>query len=180
MKKLFLTLTAAVLSFTAMADEGMWLLPYLQKMNIKDMKAKGLKLSAEDIYSVNKSSLKDAIVIFGGGCTGEIVSEKGLIFTNHHCGYGSIQALSSVEHDYLKYGFWASNHSEEIPAPGLTVRFIRQISDVTAQIVGNIPANAAEIERNKIVAENVKNLQKELKKQKNKVYHLNLKIKMEN
>ena len=108
MKKLFLTLTAAVLSFTAMADEGMWLLPYLQKMNIKDMKAKGLKLSAEDIYSVNKSSLKDAIVIFGGGCTGEIVSEKGLIFTNHHCGYGSIQALSSVEHDYLKYGFWAS------------------------------------------------------------------------
>ena len=113
MKKALLTLAAAIVSFTAMADEGMWLLPYLQKMNIKDMKAKGCKLSAEDIYSVNKSSLKDAIVIFGGGCTGEIVSDKGLIFTNHHCGYGSIQALSSVEHDYLKNGFWASSHEEE-------------------------------------------------------------------
>jgi len=146
-----------------MADEGMWLLPYLQKMNIKDMKAKGCKLSAEDIYSINKNSIKDAIVIFGNGCTGEVVSSEGLLFTNHHCGYGSIQALSSVDHDYLKYGFWANNHSEEIPAPGLTVRFIRKISDVTAQITGNIPANAKEEERNKIVAENVKNLQKELK-----------------
>ncbi|MBO5875113.1 MAG: S46 family peptidase [Alistipes sp.] len=165
MKRLFLTLATVLISVSAMADEGMWLLPYLQKMNIKDMKSKGCRLSAEDIYSINKNSIKDAIVIFGNGCTGEVVSDKGLLFTNHHCGYGSIQALSSVEHDYLKYGFWANNHSEEIPAPGLTVRFIRQISDVTAQIVGNIPANAAEVERNKIVAENVKNLQKELKKQ---------------
>ena len=165
MKRLFLTLATVLISVSAMADEGMWLLPYLQKMNIKDMKSKGCRLSAEDIYSINKNSIKDAIVIFGNGCTGEVVSDKGLLFTNHHCGYGSIQALSSVEHDYLKYGFWANNHAEEIPAPGLTVRFIRQISDVTAQIVGNIPANAAEVERNKIVAENVKNLQKELKKQ---------------
>ena len=111
MKKLFLTLTAAVLSFTAMADEGMWLLPYLQKMNIKDMKAKGLKLSAEDIYSVNKSSLKDAIVIFGGGCTGEVVSPNGLVVTNHHCGFSFIQQLSTVEHNYLQNGFWSSRRA---------------------------------------------------------------------
>ncbi len=163
MKRLILTLVAALISVGAFADEGMWLLPYLQKMNIKDMKAKGCRLSAEDIYSINKNSIKDAIVIFGNGCTGEVVSSKGLLFTNHHCGYGSIQALSSVEHDYLKYGFWANNHSEEIPAPGLTVRFIREISDVTAQITGNIPANVKESERNRMVAENAKNLQKELK-----------------
>ncbi len=165
MKRIFLTLVAALISVGAMADEGMWLLPYLQKMNIKDMKAKGCKLSAEEIYSINKNSIKDAIVIFGNGCTGEVVSSEGLLFTNHHCGYGSIQALSSVDHDYLKYGFWANNHAEEIPAPGLTVRFIREISDVTAQITGNIPANAKESERNRIVAENTKNLQKELKKE---------------
>ncbi len=164
MKKFLLTLAAVALSFTAMADEGMWLLPYLQKMNIKDMKAKGLKLSAEDIYSINKSSLKDAIVIFGGGCTGEIVSEKGLIFTNHHCGYGSIQALSSVEHDYLKYGFWASSHGEELPCPGLSVRFVRSIEDVTAQILGNVPSTAGEQERQKIIAENTKALAEQMSK----------------
>ena len=149
---------AVAISFTAMADEGMWLLPFLQKMNIKDMKQKGLKLSAEDIYSVNKSSLKDAIVIFGGGCTGEIVSDKGLIFTNHHCGYGSIQQLSSVEHDYLKNGFWASSHEEELPVPGLSVRFVRSIEDVTEQVLGNVPSTAMGEERQKMVAENQKAL----------------------
>ena len=98
MKKLFLFAAAAVLSLTAYADEGMWLLPYLQKMNIKDMKAKGCELSAEEIYSLNRTALKDAIVIFGNGCTGEVVSPEGLVFTNHHCGYASIQELSSVDH----------------------------------------------------------------------------------
>ena len=125
MKKFLFTLAAAMIALTATADEGMWLLPYLQKMNIKDMKSKGCRLSAEDIYAANQSSLKDAIVIFGGGCTGEIVSDKGLLFTNHHCGYGSIQQLSSVEHDYLKYGFWASSYDEELPVPGLSVKFVR-------------------------------------------------------
>ena len=122
-------------------------------MNIKEMKARGCKLSAEEIYSVNKSSLKDAIVIFGPGCTGEIVSADGLLFTNHHCGYGSIQALSSVEHDYLKNGFWAMSREEEIPAPGLKVRFIRKISDVTSDILGYVPDVASGEERARIVAE---------------------------
>ncbi len=158
MKKLFLTLAAACIALTAAADEGMWLLPYLQKMNIKDMKARGCKLSAEEIYSLNRSALKDAIVIFGGGCTGEIVSPEGLLFTNHHCGFGSIQALSSVEHDYLKYGFWAQNNAGELPAPGLKVTFIRRIADVTPEILGNVPSTAGEEEYQRIVGENVKAL----------------------
>lgn len=165
MKKILFTIVAACMAFTATADEGMWLLPYLQKMNIKDMKAKGCKLSAEDIYSVDKSSLKDAVVIFGGGCTGEIVSSKGLLFTNHHCGFGAIQSLSSVEHDYLKDGFWARNHEEELPAPGLSVRFIRQIKDVTADIIGNIPSIASEEEYQRMVGENKKALIEQLEKE---------------
>ena len=143
---------------SAMADEGMWLLPYLKKMNSKDMKQHGAKLKAEDIYSATKSSLKDAIVIFGGGCTGEIVSPEGLIFTNHHCGYDAIQKLSSVEHDYLKDGFWAMNNSEELPAEGLSVRFVRHIWDVTADIVGNIPSTASEQEYQAMVDHNKQGL----------------------
>lgn len=153
MKKLFLLFAAACVTFSAAADEGMWMLPYLQKMNAKDMKARGCKLSAEEIYSMNNSSLKDAIVIFGGGCTGEIVSPDGLLFTNHHCGYGSIQALSSVEHDYLKNGFWAMSRAEEIPAPGLKVRFIRKIVDVTSDVLGAMPDIAGGEERSRLVAE---------------------------
>ena len=164
MKKLFLTLVAALVAFTATADEGMWLLPYLQKMNSKDLKAKGCKLSTEEIYSMNKHSLKDAIIIFGGGCTGEIVSKEGLIFTNHHCGFGAIQSLSSVEHDYLKNGFWARNNAEEIPAPGLKVRFIRQIEDVPAQIIGNIPSTASQEEYTKIANENKAKLIEQMEK----------------
>jgi hypothetical protein len=136
MKKLLVVLAVAMFVVPARADEGMWLLPYLEKMNIRDMKAKGLKLSAKDIYSVKENSLKDAVVIFGGGCTGEVVSAEGLLLTNHHCGYGSIQQLSSVEHDYLKNGYWAMNRGEEIPAPGLSVRFIRRIEDVTDVVIG--------------------------------------------
>ena len=118
----------------AKADEGMWLLPLLEKLNIKKMQEMGCKLSAEDIYSINNSSLKDAIVHFGGGCTGEIVSDKGLLFTNHHCGYGSIQALSTVEHDYLKDGFWAMSLKDELPAKGLKVTFVEQFVDVTERL----------------------------------------------
>lgn len=133
------------------ADEGMWLLPYLQKLNIKEMKAKGLKLSADQIYNVNGNSLKDAIVIFGGGCTGEIVSANGLVFTNHHCGYGSIQRLSSVEHDYLENGFWAMNYSEELPCPGMSVTFIRSIEDVSDQILPKLNDSMSEEQRQQCV-----------------------------
>lgn len=136
MKKISLLLIIAffVGNFSLRADEGMWLLPLLEKMNIKTMKNMGCKLSAEDIYSINNSSLKDAIVQFGGGCTGEIVSDKGLLFTNHHCGYGAIQKLSTVEADYLKDGYWAMNLSEELPAKGLSVTFIDKFVDVTDKI----------------------------------------------
>ncbi len=165
MKKIFMMLAAAVMTLPAMADEGMWLLPYLQKMNINNMKERGCKLSAEDIYSVNNASLKDAIVIFGGGCTGEIVSPEGLLFTNHHCGYGSIQQLSSVEHDYLQDGFWAMSNAEELPVEGLEVRFIRKIIDVTAEIVGNVPSIAGQQEYTEIVTENRKALRARLQEE---------------
>ena len=136
MKKLGFLLTLAILlgAMPMRADEGMWLLPLLEKLNIKKMQEMGCKLSAEDIYSINNSSLKDAIVHFGGGCTGEIVSDKGLLFTNHHCGYGAIQKLSSVEHDYLKDGYWAKNLKEELPAQGLSVTFIDKFVDVTERL----------------------------------------------
>ena len=120
-------------TLTAVADKGMWL-PSLISSRIKDMKSKGFKLSAEDIYSVNQASLKDAVVLFDGGCTGEIVSEEGLLLTNHHCGYDAIQALSSVEHDYLTDGFWAMNHSEELYCPGLKVHILVRMEEVTSRI----------------------------------------------
>ena len=137
-------------------------MPYIKKMNSKDLKKHGCKISAEDIYSAEQSSLKDAIVVFGGGCTGEIVSPNGLLFTNHHCGYSAIQKLSSVEHDYLKDGFWAMNNSEELPAEGLSVKFVRHIFDVTAEMMGNIPSTASQEEYMDIVDQNKKALIKAL------------------
>ena len=135
MKKMSLILCALLLlGGNVRADEGMWLLPLLKQLNIKAMKDAGLRLEADDIYNINHSSLKDAIVIFGGGCTGEVVSGEGLLLTNHHCGYGVIQALSSVEHNYLKDGFWAKNREEEIPAPGLRVVFMERMTDVTKEV----------------------------------------------
>ena len=120
-------------TFSAVADKGMWL-PSLISSRIKDMKSKGFKLSAEDIYSINKASLKDAVVLFDGGCTGEIVSDRGLLLTNHHCGYDAIQALSSVEHDYLTDGFWAMSNAEELYCPGLKVHILVRMEDVTARL----------------------------------------------
>ncbi len=133
--KRFLISIVALLSATGalVADEGMWL-PSLIGERIKDMQAKGFELTAEDIYSVNQAALKDAVVLFGRGCSGELVSAEGLLLTNHHCGYGQIQYHSSVEHDYLTNGFWAMNRSEELPNPGLTVSFLQRMEDVTARI----------------------------------------------
>jgi hypothetical protein len=137
----------------ALADEGMWLLPYLEKMNIEKMRETGLRLTAQDIYALNRTSLKDAIVIFGGGCTGEIISPQGLIATNHHCGYGAIQQHSSVDHDYLKHGFWAMSQAEELPTPGLAVTFIREIRDVTSEVLAKVKAGMNEAQRNKAVGQ---------------------------
>lgn len=141
MKKLFLSLCAAfcVLSpFRAVADEGMWLPFLIKKLNIGQMHELGLRLTAEDIYDINHSSLKDAIVQFGGGCTGEIVSPEGLLFTNHHCGYGQIQSHSTVEHDYLTDGFWAKSKAEELPCPGLTVKFLVRMEDVSRKVLSAV------------------------------------------
>ena len=131
MKKILLSVLAAALSLPAVADKGMWLLPLLQQQKFPEMQALGLKLQDYDIYSPDSASLKDAVVIFGGGCTGEIVSPDGLLLTNHHCGYGQIQQHSTLEHDYLTDGFWATTREQELPNPGLTVTFIDKIEDVT-------------------------------------------------
>ena len=132
MKKLITIITALTLfAGSAFADEGMWLLPLIQKLNGKAMKELGCELTPKEIYDINNTSLKDAIVQFGGGCTGEIISSEGLLVTNHHCCYGNIQKLSTVEHDYLKDGYWAMNRSEELPCEGLTVTFLQYMEDVT-------------------------------------------------
>ena len=161
MKKLFsiLLIFAFSFGFKAKADEGMWLLPLIEKLNIGTMTEMGLKLSAEDIYSLNKASIKDAIVIFGGGCTGEIVSSQGLILTNHHCGYGSIQSHSTVEHDYLQDGFWAMSKEEELPNPNLAVTFLIKIEDVTDQVLANVKEGMSEEERNSSINEARKMIQ---------------------
>ena len=134
MKRIVVFLAALSLAFSAAADEGMWLLPLIQQMNKKDLKEAGCKLTPQEIYAINKSSLKDAIVHFGGGCTGEMISNQGLLVTNHHCGYGSIQGLSTDEHNYLMEGYWANERAEELPVPGLTVTFLLSMEDVTAQV----------------------------------------------
>lgn len=144
----FLTLIVLLAGPAARADEGMWLLPLIEKLNIGKMTELGLKLSAEDIYSLNNASLKDAVVQFGGGCTAEIVSSQGLLLTNHHCGYGQIQSHSSVEHDYLRDGYWAMTKEEELPNPGLSVTFLKRIEDVTDQVLEKVKPGMNETERN--------------------------------
>ena len=143
--------------FTAHADEGMWL-PSLIEQRIGDMQEKGFKLNAEDIYSINQASLKDAVVLFGRGCTGEIISSEGLLLTNHHCGYGQIQQHSSVEHDYLKDGFWAMNRSEELPNKGLTVSFLERMDDVTERVLKGYTPDMSEDQRVEIVKKNSKEI----------------------
>lgn len=159
MKKLFLVLAAAIGFQSSYADEGMWI-PSLIGKNYAEMKKLGLKLSQDDIYNINKASLKDAIIQFAGGCTGEIISPEGLILTNHHCGYGAIAALSTVEKNYLDNGYWAKSKAEELPAPGVTALFLQDISDVTSEIqkaVGTLKGEAAE----KALTEAISKIEKE-------------------
>ena len=158
MKRFTLLMLLVLAAFQPLkADEGMWL-PALISERIADMKAKGFKLSADDIYSINKASLKDAVVLFGSGCTGELVSDQGLLFTNHHCGYGYIQKHSSVEHDYLKDGFWAMNRSQELPNKGLSVSFLEYMEDVTSKVLKGYKPSMSERQRDSIIRVNSQRL----------------------
>ncbi len=156
-KRLIIILAGLLTIIQARADEGMWL-PSLISQRIADMQEKGFRLSAEDIYSINQASLKDAVVLFGRGCTGELISPEGLLLTNHHCGYGQIQQHSSVEHDYLKDGFWAMNRDEELPNKGLTVSFLERMEDVTEAVLKGYEADMTEDQRVEIVKKNSKAL----------------------
>ena len=138
------------------ADEGMWIPMFIERLNYQDMKEMGLQLTPEEIYSVNSGSLKDAIVIFGRGCTGEIISDQGLLLTNHHCGYGSIQSVSTVENDYLSNGFWAKSHNEEIPIEGLTVQFLVRMDDVTSRMLQGVDVSMSESDRGDMLNKNRK------------------------
>ena len=158
MKKLILSIWAAAMLFSAHADEGMWI-PMLIGKNYDEMVRMGLNLSKEDLYSINNASLKDAIVQFGGGCTGEIISSQGLLLTNHHCGYSYIAGLSSVEKNYLDNGFWAKKIEEEIPAPGLSVIFLQRMEDVTKEVKAAV-GNAQGEEYNKKFEEIRKEIEK--------------------
>ena len=162
MKKIISILLFGIATvLTAAADEGMWL-PSLISQRIGDMQAKGFKLSAEDIYSINQASLKDAVVLFGRGCSAELISAEGLLLTNHHCGYAQIQKHSSVEHDYLKDGFWAMNRSEELPNEGLTVSFLERMEDVTSVILKGYEPTMTEDERINLVRHNSSELIKSI------------------
>ncbi len=165
MKKLIVTLFtigSLLIPSAAFADEGMWLLILLQKMNMRDMQQKGFKLTADEIYSLNHASLKDAIVMLnGGGCTAEAISDQGLLLTNHHCGYDAIQKNSTVDHDYLTDGFWAYDTAQDLKAPGYTASFLVRIDDVTAKVNAELTGDMAEGDRNKKIAEVMAKLEKE-------------------
>ena len=164
MKRLFLSLAILLTSAMAFAGEGMWI-PMLLQYNEKEMQEMGMRITADDIYSINHSSLKDAIVLFGGGCTGEIVSDYGLLLTNHHCGYDYIQQHSSVEHDYLTDGFWAMDRSQELPCPGLSVTILREMRDVTARVLDQVTDDMTEEKRQATIDANMKNLIAEVEKE---------------
>ncbi len=158
--KISLIAVFVLIGTVAKADEGMWL-PFLLGRNYEDMKKHGLRLTQEQIYDINNASLKDAIVSFGGFCTGEIISDKGLILTNHHCGYDAIADASSEENNYLDNGFWAKNNGEEIAVPGLTATFIVRIEDVTESVLANVNENMTEEERAAKIAEVIEVLKKD-------------------
>ncbi|MBK8052841.1 MAG: S46 family peptidase [Saprospiraceae bacterium] len=149
-----------ILPFSSFAGEGMWLPQLLKLLNEKEMKSMGMKISAEDIYSVNKGSLKDAIVHFGGFCTSELISPNGLLLTNHHCGYGQIQSHSTVTNNLIKNGFWAKNHQEELPNKGLTATFIDRIDDVSAKVLHGVTESMSPTERQSAIDKNIADVRK--------------------
>jgi len=163
MKKiiLFLTLSLVALPASMKANEGMWFLMFIERLNHRDMEKMGLQLTAEEIYSINNHSLKDAIVQFNGGCTAEMVSKEGLVLTNHHCGYDAIAELSTEEQNYLKNGFWASNRKEEMKPKSLYVRFFVRMDDVSKRILGVVNDKMSELEREKAINQEIAKIQKE-------------------
>jgi hypothetical protein len=163
MKKIILSLIAVItlLPATVKADEGMWFLMFIERLNHRDMQKMGLQLTAEEIYSINHHSLKDAIVQFNGGCTAELISKDGLVLTNHHCGYDAIAELSTAEKNHLKNGFWAKNRSEEIKPSSLFVRFFVRMDDCTKRILAVVNDKMTEAEREKVINAEIAKIEKE-------------------
>ncbi len=165
--RILFTLAALLLAGNFVsAKEGMWLPQLLKSLNENDMRSLGMQISAEDIYSVNNSSIKDAVLQFGGGCTGELISDRGLLVTNHHCGFSQIQSLSTIEKNYLKEGYWAATDKDEIPCPGLTVTFVREIKDVSKIILENIDDKTSEENRASIIKTKSDSLEKAMSDKK--------------
>lgn len=161
MKKLILFLTMSLMVLPVRADEGMWFLMFIERLNHRDMQKMGLQLTAEEIYSINHHSLKDAIVQFNGGCTAEVISKDGLVLTNHHCGYDAIAELSTPEANYLKNGYWAANHGAELKPKELYVRFFVRMDDVTKRILGKLNDKMTEQEREKAIQQESALIEKE-------------------
>ncbi|HYC30088.1 MAG TPA: S46 family peptidase, partial [Chitinophagaceae bacterium] len=164
-KSFFLIALLTFANLLSFANEGMWLPQLLGQLNEKEMKSMGMKISASDIYNINKGSLKDAIVSFGGFCTAEVISDKGLILTNHHCGFDVIQNHSTVDHNYIKDGFWAKNNGEELPNPSLFATFIVRIDDVTKQALEGVTAGMDERARQSQIDKNIAGLRNTVKKE---------------
>ncbi|MWB94413.1 S46 family peptidase [Flavobacterium sp. GA093] len=161
MKKIILFFTMLLMAFPVRADEGMWFLMFIERLNHRDMQKMGLQLTAQEIYSINNHSLKDAIVQFNGGCTAEIVSKEGLVLTNHHCGYNAIAELSTAEQNYLKDGFWAKEKSAEMKPKSLYVRFFVRMDDVSKRILSKVNDTMTETERNKVIQQEIALIEKE-------------------
>lgn len=170
-RNIFIILLVAI-TVNLRADEGMWLLPLLEKLNISDMQEMGLELTHEDIYHINHSSIKDAIVVFGGGCTGEIISDQGLLLTNHHCGYDQIQEHSTVENDLLEDGFWADSLKDELPNPDLEVRFLVRMENVTDSVLAKVHQDMKETERDQHINEAIAKIEEQ--ENQNKHYEVSV------
>ena len=160
MKHAFLAVILFV-GFFVRADEGMWFLMFIERLNQRDMEKLGLQLTAEEIYSINHSSLKDAVVQFNGGCTAELISSQGLVLTNHHCGYDAIAELSTPEQDHLTNGFWAASKAEELKPKSLYVRFFVRMDDVSKRILGKVTSDMTEADREKAIKEEIALIEKE-------------------